>query len=77
MREVPLKAGQAHCIESVWILYKYSIMGSFHKVTRKHLDRYVEELEWRFNNRDNNHIFRDTRERIVNTGAIPYRRLVT
>ncbi len=26
----------------------------------KHIDRYLSELEWRFNNRDNPHIFVDT-----------------
>ncbi len=34
-------------------------MGAFHKISVKHLDRYLEELEWRFNNRENAHIFRD------------------
>ena len=38
-------------IENVWSLFKRSIMGAFHKISTKHLDRYLEELEWRFNNR--------------------------
>ena len=42
----------------------------------KHLDRYLEELAWRFNNRNNPHIFRDTLTRIVNTEHITYRQLV-
>ena len=42
----------------------------------KHLDRYLDELEWRFNNRDNPHIFRDTLYRILNTGSLTYRKLV-
>ena len=46
-------------VEGVWSLFKRSIMGAFHKVSAKHLDRYLEELEWRFNNRENPHIFRD------------------
>ena len=24
-------------------------MGTFHKMSVKHMDRYLEELEWRFN----------------------------
>ena len=63
-------------IEGVWSLFKRSIMGSFHKVSEKHLDRYLEELEWRFNNRKNPHIFRDALKRIVTTGALPYQDLV-
>ena len=63
-------------IENVWSLFKRSIMGAFHKASRKRLDRYLEELEWRFNNRENDHIFRDTLERIMNTGAMPYKKIV-
>ena len=63
-------------IESVWSLFKRSIVGAFHKVSAKHLDRYLEELEWRFNNRDNSHIFRDTLKRIVNTDPLTYQELV-
>ena len=42
----------------------------------KHMDRYLEEFEWRFNNRDNPDIFIDTLKRIVNTGNLTYRKLV-
>ena len=55
-------------IEGVWSLFKRSIIGTFHKMSAKHLDRYLEELEWRFNNRNNPHIFPDTLSRILNTG---------
>ena len=37
------------------------------------MDRYLEELEWRFNNRNNPSIFHDTMERIVNTGTLTYK----
>ena len=63
-------------IEGVWSLFKRSIIGAFHKVSKKHLDRYLEELEWRYNNRDNTHIFVDTLRRIVNTTPLTYERLV-
>ena len=48
-------AGDVHTnsIEGVWSLFKRSIVGTFHKMSVKHMDRYLEELEWRFNNRDN------------------------
>jgi transposase-like protein len=62
-------------IEGVWSLFKRSIVGAFHKVSVKHLDRYLEELEWRYNNRDNTHIFTDTLRRIVNTEHLTYERL--
>ena len=63
-------------IEGVWSLFERSIVGTFHKMSAKHMDRYLEELEWRFNNRDNPHIFRDTLARIVNTDPMQYRDLV-
>ena len=62
-------------IEGVWRLFKRSIVGTFHKMSVKHMDRYLEELEWRFNNRDNPHIFRDALKRIVNTEKLTYRDL--
>ncbi len=63
-------------IEGVWALFKRSLIGSFHKVSRKHLSRYLEELEWRYNNRRNEHIFPDTLKRIVSTKALPYEELI-
>ena len=63
-------------IENVWSLFKRSLVGTFHKMSVKHMDRYLDELEWRFNNRDNPHIFRDTLARIMNTDPLEYRDLV-
>ena len=62
-------------IEGVWSLFKRSIMGAFYKVSVKHLDRYLEELEWRYSNRDNEHIFRDTVRRMINTDPLTYEKL--
>ena len=45
-------------------------------MSAKHLDRYLEELEWRFNNRDNQNIFPDTLSRILNTGKLTFHDLV-
>jgi transposase-like protein len=59
-------------VEGVWSLFKRSIMGAFHKISLKHLDRYLEELEWRFNNRENPHVFRDTLRRIVDPDPLEY-----
>ncbi|MBI2846655.1 MAG: transposase [Chloroflexi bacterium] len=32
-------------------ILKRSVVGSYHNVSLKHLDAYLDELEWRFNNR--------------------------
>ena len=63
-------------IENAWSLFKRSIIGAFHKMSEKHMDRYLEEFEWRFNNRKNPHIFVDTLKRIVRTPHLTYRDLV-
>ena len=63
-------------IEGVWSLFKRSIIGTFHKMSLKYMDRYLEELEWRINNPDKPHIFRDTLGRIMSTGNLTYRKLV-
>lgn len=39
-------------IESVWALLKRQIIGIHHWVSPKHLNRYVDEMTWRFNRRD-------------------------
>jgi hypothetical protein len=44
-------------IEGFWSLIKRGIMGSYHKVSRKHLPLYVAEFQFRYNNRDNTDIF--------------------
>jgi len=62
-------------IESVWSLLKRSIVGSYHKVSIKHLDAYLDELEHRFNNRKNEYIFRDTLTKLVNAAKLPYSEL--
>lgn len=62
-------------IESVWSLLKRSIIGSYHKVSIKHLDAYLDELEHRFNNRKNEYIFRDTLTKLVNVAKLPYSEL--
>ena len=44
-------------LESVWSLFKRSVVGSYHQVSAKHLDRYLDEFEFRFNNRNNPYLF--------------------
>ncbi len=44
-------------IEGFWSLIKRSIVGSYHKVSRKYLPLYVAEAQFRYNNRSNPDIF--------------------
>jgi transposase-like protein len=38
-------------IENFWSLYKRMIIGIYHHVSEKHIDRYCEEMSYRFNSR--------------------------
>lgn len=62
-------------LENVWSLFKRSIIGSYHHLSVKHLDRYVDEFEFRFNNRDNPYLFRDTLLRLLATSNLEYKDL--
>jgi transposase-like protein len=62
-------------IEGAFGLFKRSIVGSFHQISVKHLDRYLDEFEFRFNNRKNGFLFRDTITRLVTAKALPYETL--
>lgn len=56
-------------------LFNHSVMGAFHHVSEKHLDRYLDELEWRFNNRENPYLFRDTLVKLLKSENLEYREL--
>lgn len=62
-------------VESAFGLFKRGVVGSFHQVSHKHLDRYLDEFEFRFNNRKNPYLFRDTITRLVRAEALPYEQL--
>jgi ribosomal protein L37AE/L43A len=44
-------------IEGFWSIFKRSIVGSYHKVSRKYLPLYVAECQFKYNNRFNEDIF--------------------
>lgn len=63
-------------IEGVWSLFKRSIIGSYHQLSVKHLPAYLDEMEFRFNNRPNPYLFRDTLLVMLSGEALPFRKLV-
>jgi transposase-like protein len=58
--------GIAHTnsIESAFGLFKRGIVGQFHKVSIKHLQRYLDEFTYRFDRRDNGDVFIETVRRL-------------
>jgi transposase-like protein len=63
-------------IEGVWSLFKRSIVGSYHQISTKHMDAYLDEFEWRFNQRDNPYLFRDTLVRLLNSPKMEFKELI-
>jgi transposase-like protein len=63
-------------VEGVWSLFKRSVVGSYHHMSVKHLPAYLDEMEWRFNNRENPYLFRDTILALVEADSLTYRDLV-
>ncbi len=66
--------GEVHTntVEGVWSLLKRSIIGAFHHVSVKHLDKYLSELEWRYGNRENPYLFRDTLIQLLQAEHVEY-----
>lgn len=62
-------------IESAFSLLKRGIIGSWHKVSAKHLSAYLNEMTFRFNNRANPYLFRDTLMRLISSPALEYKKL--
>ncbi len=63
-------------VEKVSSLLKRAIIGSYHQVSAKHLDSFLEELEWRFNNRENPHLFRETMRKLMKSRDLEYKVLI-
>lgn len=63
-------------VEGVWSLFKRSIIGSYHHLSVKHLESYLDEMAFRFNNRRNVYLFRDTLKRLLGADAMPYKELI-
>ena len=51
-------------IESVFSLFKRGLIGQYHKLSAKHLQRYLTEFEYRFNRRDDGDVFIETVRRL-------------
>jgi transposase-like protein len=62
-------------VESAWSLFKRSLVGAYHQISVKHMDAYLDEFEWRFNNRENEYLFRDTLIKLLNSPKIEFKKL--
>jgi hypothetical protein len=62
-------------VEGVWSLMNRSIVGSYHQLSAKHLPAYLDEMAFRFNNRENPYLFRDTLLRLIAAPTLRYEKL--
>src|SRR5712691_301611 len=70
-------AGDVHTntVESAFSLLKRGIVGTWHKVSAKHLPAYLDEMCFRFNNRKNPYLFRDTVVKLITSPNLEYKSL--
>jgi transposase-like protein len=62
-------------VESAFSLLKRGIMGTWHRISAKHLPAYLDEMTWRFNNRKNPFLFRDTMLKLIHSDNLEYKDL--
>ena len=62
-------------VESAFSLLKRGIIGTWHRVSAKHLAAYLDEMTWRFNNRKNPFLFRDTMLKLIHSDNLEYKEL--
>ena len=61
--------------EGVFSLFKRSIVSAYHQISAKHLDRYLDEFEFRLANRDNPFLSRDALLRLLASSNLEYKEL--
>lgn len=69
--------GEAHTqsIDGFWSLFKRGLVGSFHQISIKHLQRYLDEFNFRFSNRDSEDMFAMIVFQLVIGTALQYKEL--
>jgi transposase-like protein len=69
--------GEIHTntVESAFSLLKRGIMGTWHKISAKHLPAYLEEMSFRFNRRKNANLFLDTLRHMVTAPVLTFNEL--
>lgn len=62
-------------VESAFSLLKRGIMGTWHKVSAKHLPAYLEEMTFRFNRRKRSDLFVDTLRHMITAPVLTFEKL--
>lgn len=62
-------------IESAFSLLQRGLMGTWHRLSAKHLTAYLQEMEFRFNRRKNPNLFADTLRHMITAPTLTLERL--
>lgn len=62
-------------VESAFSLLKRGVMGTWHKISAKHLAAYLDEMCFRFNRRKNPNLFLDTLRHMVTAPTLTFEKL--
>jgi hypothetical protein len=74
---VPGSRIHTNTVESSFSLLKRGLVGSFHRVSTKHLQRYLNEFEYRFNERNSTKRFENCVAEMCATKPLTFRNLVS
>lgn len=62
-------------VESAFSLLKRGIIGTWHKISAKHLPAYLEEMSFRFNRRNRSDLFLDTLRHMITADPLTFAKL--
>lgn len=62
-------------IESAFSLLKRGVLGTWHKISAKHLASYLQEMEFRFNRRKRSDLFLDTLRHMITAPVLTFEKL--
>jgi transposase-like protein len=70
--------GEVHTntVENAFSLLKRAVIGTYHQLSIKHLQRYLDEFGYRFNRRKDLDLFEQTVSRMAGVRPMPYSKLV-
>ncbi|HEY1903149.1 MAG TPA: IS1595 family transposase [Terracidiphilus sp.] len=71
--------GEIHTntVESAFSLLKRGIVGTWHRISAKHLEAYLEEMQFRFNRRNSPYLFQDTLRHMVMAETLTFEELTS
>jgi hypothetical protein len=70
--------GEVHTntVENAFSLLKRAVIGTYHQLSIKHLQRYLNEFSYRFNRREDQDMFERTVARMAGIKPMPYAKLI-